>query len=347
MNRFEENGRKEGCKWGTGAVVFAILMSVSLPVSAADTNDMADLWLGDTSDADKASLISFSTNDPGSVTVVFSAQTAPPFSYLAATMIADAGIADSPFSGDYTAVGAASVSFRAMGSGIIPRSASVVLIGNTSGRKWRNPNVVVSGVAGEWITNDVSFDLSAGWVTQETGDLEAMWQEDLRDVGLIGVRFSQRGGSGQSYTVEEFRLVGTEGFITPPATLSPLEQALLDRFGVKSIDLLTDDQKVQDLDGDGMTDLNEILSENDPNFANSIFKAEIVSTSQTDGITIKWPCVAGATYTVCRSQDLTSGFHALDGAANLLAAETGYMTYNDTGATGVGPYFYKVVRVGD
>jgi len=114
---------------------------------------------------------------------------------------------------------------------------------------------------------------------------------------------------------------------------------------VKSVDQLTNAQKKQDLDGDGMTDLTEILSENDPDFAKSIFAAEILPTDGTDGITIKWACVKGAKYTVFRSQNLTGGeFHALTQATDLLASSTGYMTYKDTSATGNGPYFYKIMK---
>jgi len=310
---------------------------------AADANATPVAWLGDTSEADNSSLIAFSSSGEGSITVAFRAQGGPP-EYTPATVIADAGVDGSPFSGDYTAAGVVGLSFRITGDGHVPRFPAVVLVGKKSGRLWYNPRVTVSSVAGEVATNNVSFDLSAGWATDVSGDLAAMWQQDLQDVGMIGVRLVQQGLEAQSFTLDDFRLADKNGFITPPADMSPLEKALWAAFGVKSLDQLTDAQKKQDLDGDGMTDINEILSESDPNYANSIFAADIVPTGDTDGITIKWACVAGAKYTVFRSQDLTGGFHALTEAVDILAMKTGYMTYKDSSATGEGPYFYKIVK---
>jgi hypothetical protein len=96
-----------------------------------------------------------------------------------------------------------------------------------------------------------------------------------------------------------------------------------------------------------MTDVNEILSENDPAFANSIFVAEIVPpAAEAEGITVKWACVKLARYTVYRSEDLLSAFHTLEdpSSRDIQAVATGYMTYQDTSATGAGPYFYKVLK---
>lgn len=330
------------------ACAFAWL-SGSLAVLAADTNTVPDMWLGDTSESENPSLVSFPLSEPGCITISFAAQSGPP-SYVAAGVIADAGIAESPFSGDYSAAGALGVSFRIAGNGHSPRLSAVMLTGQQSGRRWYNPTVTVSAATGEWTTNTISFDLAAGWVMfpEVAGDLAAMWQQDLQDVGMIGVSLVQNGVDAQSYTLDEFRLVGSDGFITPPAGLSPLEQALADVFGGKtSVDQLTDEERQQDSNANGMTDVYEILSENDPAFANSIFVAEVVPpSSEAVGVTVKWACVKLSRYTVYRSEDLLSVFHTLADPSSLdiQAVETGYMTYQDTSATGAGPYFYKVLK---
>lgn len=337
-------------RMGWGLTVFVLAwLSASLAAVAADTNAIPGVWLADTSESDNGSLVSFPLSDPGRITIAFAAQSGLP-SYVAAAVIADAGIADSPFSGDYTAAGAMGVSFRIMGDGHVPRSAAVMLTGQQSGRRWYNSNVAVSSVAGEWTTNSLQFDLAAGWVLfpEVGGDVAAMWQQDLQDVGMIGVSLVQNGVGAQSYTLDEFRLVGEDGFITPPAGLSPLEQALADVFGGKtSVDQLTDEERQRDSNANGMTDVYEILSENDPAFANSIFVAEIAAPSgEMPGVTVKWASVKFAKYTVYRSEDLLSVFHTLadPGSRDIDAFETGYMTYQDTSATGEGPYFYKILK---
>ena len=320
-------------------------MSACLTAAAADTNATPAAWLGDTSEADSSGLISFSSTGPGSITVTFAAQGGPP-AYAPATVIADAGDPDSPFSGDYVAAGAQSMSFRIMSDGHVPRCPAVVIVGRQSGRMWYNTGVTVSSVAGEWTVNNVALELAAGWTTEASGNLDAMWDYDLKDVGMTGVRLVQYGLEAQSYTIDEFRLSGANGFITPPAGLSPLELALQERFGVTSLNDLSDEQRRVDSNQDGMTDLTAILSETDASYANSIFAAEVVPNSQAEGVTIKWPCVAASTYTVLRSQDLTGDFLGIEDpqSRDRLATWTGYMTYVDTSATGAGPYFYKILK---
>ncbi len=298
-------------------------------------------WTGDDSDSTRANAVVFCMDTNGAITVLFLAQSGPP-NYTVANIIADAGASDSAFSGDYIAAGVKGLSFRIMSDGHSPRYPMVILGSSRSGRLWYNANVKVSAVAGEWVWNSVSFDRAAGWMTDAKGDLDSMWKADLESVGMIGIRLSQRRREAQAYTVGQFRLLDQNGFITDPAVLTPLELALYERFGVKSIDLLTDAQKALDSNTNGMPDVAEILSEHDLGYANSIFAAQV--QVDENGITIKWACVKGATYTVFRATNLVSGFSAMPGASDLQAVQTGYMTYKDTAATGTGPYFYKVKR---
>jgi len=320
-----------------GAVLMA---AAAVTVMAASLDAPPAMWVGDSSESDVSSYVSFSSSSPGSITISFAGQAGPP-SYVVGTVVADGGAPESPFVGDYIEAGALGLSFRICGDGHQPLNPAVLLVGE-SGRRWFNPNVLISETPGEWNLNQVSFEMDSGWSCASGGG-PAEWEEDLRHVVLIGVRLAQGGTAAQSYTIEEFRLIDADGFITPPADLTPLQEALKNRFGVTSIDEIPDAEKQKDTDSDGMTDLYEILCEYDLKFADSVFVADPVAADET-GITLRWACVAGKKYTVFRSEDLLRGFHSLEGAVDMVAPETGYMTYRDATATGQGPYFYRILR---
>ena len=322
-------------------MVLVALLAGVCTVHAAGTDAEADQLLVD----QQAGGVTFSSGADGAITISFSAQSVngpPGLSY--GSMVADVGVSDGAFVGDYIAAGVKSLTFRITGDGYLPRSARVVLK-NKDGRAWCNPNVQVSAEAGVATINSISFDRSAGWDRNERPnvDKDAMWQADLKNVAVIGISLSQGGTAAQSYTISHFMLVDQYGGTSDPGTLNPLEQALLDAFGVTDMDALTEEQKARDLDGDGMTDLIEIRSEFEKGFADSIFAAEVVAIEE-DGITIRWPCVVGEKYTVLRSESLFTVFSPLAGATQLEATETGFMTHKDTTTTGKGPYFYKIFK---
>jgi len=291
----------------------------SVPAVAADRNGASTIWMGDTTGSYAtmgqfdSSLITFDSVGT-SIQVSFAAQPAPPQYGLTASVLADASAPGSLFIGDYTASGAKSVSFRIKGDGHVPLSLGVVLNSKAGNRKWLcTDGLTVRPVAGQWTTNSVSFDQvvfsqAGGWVLwvysygswipdyeKSAAELAALWKADLRDVGAIGVKLSQSGGDAQSYTIDQFRLSGASGFITPPAKLSPFLVCVIEQG--------------------------------------------------PQGATLKWECKAGSAYTVTRSQNLLGGFTTLEdpNARDIVATETGYMTYTDKTATGEGPYFYRVV----
>jgi len=310
-------------------------------VNAADTGSEADPLLADR----QIGGVTFSGGPGGAITIQFGAQSAnsPPSMSCGAT-VADVGVSDGAFVGDYHAAGVESLTFKIVGDGHVPGTIMAILRTNR-GRTWYNSNVQVSATAGEETVNTVSFDRSAGWDRNErpSVDKDAMWAADLKDVAAVGVTLTQGGIQAQSYTISHFMLLDRYGGTSGPGTLTPLEQALLDAFGVTDMAVLTEEQQLRDLDGDGMTDLVEIRSELEDGFADSIFAAEIVEIER-DGVTIRWPCVAGEKYTVLRSDSLFSLFAPLAGAIELEAAETGFMIHRDTATAGTGPYFYRIFK---
>jgi hypothetical protein len=281
-------------------------------------------------------------NSDGSTSISFAQQSPYAMPDVSAGILsADAGVAAGAFVGDYVSAGVRGLSFWVKSDGHLPKGAELVLKSRT-GRKWFNKNVTVSNISGAWVVNNVYLNRNAGWDRNEPSsvDKDALWNEDLTQVVYIGVSFSQGGLEAQTYTVSHFKLIGQEGFTIPQGVLTSWQVALFQRFGVTHVEYLTETQKMQDADADGMTDVNEILAGTNPDDPASVFFAEIVEINE-EGVLLRWPCVYGAVYAVSRSSNLVEGvFTSI--VEDLQATITGYMTYRDVTATNNTPYFYMV-----
>ncbi|MCK5850545.1 MAG: hypothetical protein KAH23_06480 [Kiritimatiellae bacterium] len=320
------------------AVFLALAVGLTGRLVAAEVDIVADIM----TEADSYGGVTFAEGADGSITVTFAEQSASgPPALSAGTVVADVGISSDTFVGDYIAAGVKGLRFSIVSDGHRPSSAMLVLK-NQDGRTWCNRNVVVSEEAGKVVVNNVLFERSAGWDRNErsTVDKDAMWLADLLNVGMIGIRLTQAGIEEQSYTVSKFMLVDVDGMISV-GSLMPLQDALLIAFGVSTVGAVSQEQAGYDTDGDGMTDLTEIRSENDEGYANSIFIAEMLKPDK-NGTTIQWACVKDAEYIVLRSTDLNQGFTLLDGSTWTKADETGFMTYTDATAVDGKSYFYMI-----
>jgi hypothetical protein len=65
------------------------------------------------------------------------------------------------------------------------------------------------------------------------------------------------------------------------------------------------------------------------------------ATASGRGVLVRWPCIKGRTYTVYRSRAI-GGDH--ESIAQLTAEDNGHLEYEDADASGLGPYYYRVVR---
>jgi len=250
--------------------------------------------------------------------------------------------ANSPFAGNYLASGMESIAFK-LNTTTNTMSVSVVLV-SVGGTQWNHP-VDVPSAAGTWATLVVPIALDGGWYMSEPGDADgSQWTQDLASVSYVGLAIGREGFSSQVATIDSFILAGT-GFVTPPAVLLALGDALEARFGVRNFSDLTAAQKAQDADKDGMTDVNEILAGTDPDNKNSVFAATVAAIGP-EGVTIQWPSVSGGVYTVSRCGDLVAGdFQALTAGYRLTATQDGTMSFTDkTAKTDGGPYFYRIVK---
>jgi hypothetical protein len=93
-----------------------------------------------------------------------------------------------------------------------------------------------------------------------------------------------------------------------------------------------------DPDGDGLSNLAEFKSGTNPKDAQSLFEIMEVEVVP-GGPTIAWSSVLNRFYTLQRSTDLFSGFTNLKTG---IPATAPLNSHQDTTATGLGPFFYRV-----
>lgn len=278
---------------------------------------VADDW----AEAGQYGGVTFTDNGGGSITLSFAAQGGVP-TYSAGTVTAD----DADFDGNFTANGVKGITVDVATSGPTDTRA-ILTIEGTSGRAW-NFRLTAGAL------NKVPLTYGAGWyIGAALG--EAEFVQDLLDVAKVSVVVVQVDPSAHSYTISDVRLTDENFEGDPVGLLDPLQAQL----ALLGLDDPADLANV-DTDGDGMSDLDEILAGVDPNDENSVFAAEIVAVT-AGSIEISWPAVAEGVYNVLRASEL--GGVADTVALGLIADADGPMSYTDATAE-AGPYFYSVVK---
>ncbi len=135
--------------------------------------------------------------------------------------------------------------------------------------------------------------------------------------------------------------LGTNATIAPPA-LSTFNFSKADRGRIERVDLLVNlaVDPALDSDGDGVPNWAEQIAGTNPNDRNPVFKASThIQPAPGGGLIVKWSSVAGKTYSIQRTTNLAQSFAPL--SANLPATAP-LNQYTDSGATGTGPYFYRI-----
>lgn len=97
-----------------------------------------------------------------------------------------------------------------------------------------------------------------------------------------------------------------------------------------------------DPDGDGMSNLSEMLAGTDPKSADSRLAFLLVQPAVGGGARIVWSSQPTRSYRVLRSRDLLGGFAPIGPVQSSTPPSNQYF---DTTAVGEGPYFYRITVV--
>jgi hypothetical protein len=95
-----------------------------------------------------------------------------------------------------------------------------------------------------------------------------------------------------------------------------------------------------DPDHDGLSNRAEFVAGTSPTDPKSQFDVLDVAADPLGGVRVAWSSVAGRFYTLQRSGDLLTGFTDVQ---THVAATPPQNSVRDSGATGLGPFFYRVV----
>lgn len=311
------------------AKLMACLMSLAgvMAISANAATTTADAW----SSSDPVGQVTVGLNG-GEATVGFRVSNPPLPASL--RLWADTTAANAAFAGDYKRAGVTALDFDLASSSSGSAITRVTLVSG-SGRRWVNTATALGH-------NSVSFNRAAGGWILAAGAAEdendSAWASDLGDVAGLGLEVirNQREVAAHNVTVSGFQLTGSQ---TVGAADPTLADALQARFGVSSLADLDPAIANADDDGDGVSNLDEVLMEFDSEYFASKFKAELSSSGE--GVVITFTCVNGKTYSVEKAA-------SVDGAYS----EVGSVTVGDTGRASVtdmdagnGPNFYRVIEL--
>ena len=263
----------------------------------------------------------------GTMTVGFTRlESLPGAGLIGATVIAGSSIHS--FAGDYNVINAQSINFTLNADVSLSEFTRVIIkIGN--GEIWER-NGLING------ENSVGLSSGDGWRSTYGSPLNdfAANLSDVVGLGLIVVP-DMSTGVDQNVVASNFRLSADA-----PVGSTALEAALMFRFGVLTVAEVTD--TTTDTDGDGLSDLNEILAELDPDFIKDNLIVELFGYD-TGGADLRWVHVKDKSYTILRSDSVDGLYTIVD---IVTAPDTGRneWTYTDDDVVVGQEAFYKVCQ---
>lgn len=218
---------------------------------------------------------------------------------------AEAGASSGYFTGDYRAAAITNVAFRFLAQTHQPDQIRLYFYSQSQDDWWYYD--LAAPTAGVWQDYAVTMDYDAGW--KMDGGNAGRFRTALRDVTWIGIQITRN-------------------------TASPEKQVYgLDDFAIHGAD------RTKDGDGDGMNDWAEFVAGTNPKDPNEYLG---VTIDPENGITLRWRSVGTRSYGVWRTTNLLVTPTWLTKVSAGVLATPPVNVFNDTDATGMGPYYYRI-----
>lgn len=245
---------------------------------------------------------SVSSNSSGVISIAFNAQSGAPMPESTVVV----GATNSPCLAAGGCSPVSYVSFSFLASDCVPSQLQLCL-NCQDGRQWYR--TLTLPAVGVWKQYIVAVDYSQGW-TIGPWKTEALFQGDSTNIVSAGLTVSRAGSTAaQSYTVVDFALQGAG-------------------WGAA------------DSDGDGVCNADEVLAGTNPFDKDSVLAVSVWSAADVgQGFGLAWDSVADHFYSVWRGTNLAAPWVLQQSSIPACVPRN---VYWDAGATGSGPYFYKV-----
>jgi len=236
---------------------------------------------------------------------------------------ADAGSSGGTLVGDYVAAGVKAIAFRLRCD--LAVKVWVSFHNENTGRTWRYR--VPGIVADRWQTVIAPTDLDFLKEMDGVSDPDA-FAADLANVTWVGVEVVRNGSlDAQEVRLDDFELL----------TVGKEYKEWIEQFEESD---WASRRPSDDLDGDGSDNYGEWVAGTSAGNAAEQFNVVVEQEeSASGGIRLRWASEEGRKYRVWRSTDLRNGFEPI---SSLIDADIPENIFEDTGAAGEGPYFYKV-----
>jgi hypothetical protein len=324
------NTRKLGI-WRTVWLMASVVLAIVGTCGAARaTLAPADLWITDASGAAEVTQPS-----PGEAVISFTAGFGTPGDAVLQPSSTDPSRL---FVGDYAAARVASIVFKlkALNSGGLPDRTHIEFLSGVN--LWVSYNLSVLGT-GQVTTNQISMDRAAGgWILWTDPSLgadaaNAQWNRDVHNITSIKLCVPKGFDQAKTYVVSDFALDGSQAV----QAMTPLVGALIARFGVGTVEEISQEDAAYKSPGELMTDLEKILAAYVPGY-------ELLKLTEggPDGFTIYWNSEVGRQYSLLRAEMADGPYDTVlvDGAT----ASGTTMWYTDLDSVQGIQYFYKLIR---
>ena len=293
-------------KWMMAVTAALILACPAL----AATPDAEETWdSGSTEDWTRRDPLNKATrtlyNPSNYLQVIFSSQSSPSpeLNIVEADSVASSGA----FAGQYWDVAITNVRFKLYCEDYTPGDLRLYFQSAVTGDRWYY--LLEAEQTGEWIEYSIPLHHAEGWRIGLNNTPER-FKASLQDVEWIGILLKRNRSTGsQIYRIDDFVIEAAS--------------------------------KLKDLDGDGANDWHEFMSGTDRGDSLSVFRLAVKTTNTVEAtvLALRWPSAPARLYTIYRADDLTGSFELIQSG---IPSTPPVNRYIDHGATGTGPYFYKV-----